>query len=143
MRKRMAHSKTVGRLSVAAGEARQAGDLPLQRAGVGLIFVLGLVLAVFWSGDVRTRETGHASTIANFSDDELFGFGSAALTACGSSAAITWDQVSRSVSSPADGTVSPEITRGFAEFAALSKRLGTEAACSTASDAISSRTGAR
>jgi hypothetical protein len=152
MRKRTAQTKTVDRHSVVAEESERAGvfpvdrqtrDLPLPRAGVVLLFGLGLVLAIFWSAEVRPRETEHASTIANLTDDGLFGFGSAALAACGSSATVTFEQLSRSVSSPADGTISPDISRGFAAFAELGTRLGEEAACGVAFDAISARNGAR
>jgi hypothetical protein len=152
MQKRTAQAETVGRRSVTAEKAAQAGAFPIdrqtrdlspQRAGVLLLVVLGLVLAVFWSAEVRTRQTEHASTIANLSDGGLFGFGSAALAACGSSATVTLEKLSLYVSSPADGTVSPDISRGFAAFAELSTRLGEEAACGVAFDAISVRNGAR
>jgi hypothetical protein len=150
MLKRTAQTKTVGRHSVIAEDSaqasafpvdRQSPDLPLQRAAVVLIIVFCLLMAIFWSADLRTRETEHVSTIAMLTEEELFGFGSAALAACGSSATLTWDQLSKSVFSPADGTVSPDISRGFAAFAQLSTRLGDEAACEAAREAFSARQG--
>jgi hypothetical protein len=81
--------------------------------------------------------------IAALSAEELFGFGSAAKAVCTSTQSITWDQLSRSVSANDDGTVSADISRGFAAFAELKTQLGVEAACSAAIDAISTRRHAR
>ena len=89
------------------------------------------------------RDAHQSAMIGALSAEGLFGFGSAAKAACTSTESITWDQLSRSVSANDDGSVSADISRGFAVFAELKTQLGVEGACSTAIDAISTRKHAR
>ncbi|MCA9232831.1 MAG: hypothetical protein KDA57_19435, partial [Planctomycetales bacterium] len=66
--------------------------------------------------------------LENASQAYLFGFTSAAMTACPRPDGQEW-KLGRDVSSAADGSLDPDIAFGFAAFAELSDRIGHAVAC--------------
>lgn len=92
------------------------------------IFLVTLVLALGGYWFVVRISAQQPLILENASQAYLFGFTSAAMTACPRPDGQEW-KLGRDVSSAADGSLDPDIAFGFAAFAELSDRIGHAVAC--------------
>jgi len=97
-----------------------------------IIFVACCVLAAA----VPSSECASAQTLpqpaGGRSADYLFGFASAAVTACPLKPGAAWQTLGTLVSTNGAGEVPHDLRRGFAAFATLSEQVGAAAACDQA-----------
>lgn len=97
-----------------------------------VIFATCCVLAAAASSSGRAPAQSPSRPADAGSADYLFGFASAAMTACPLEPGAAWQKLRTLVSTTGAGEVPQDLTRGFAAFATLSERLGAAAACDQA-----------
>ncbi len=97
-----------------------------------VIFATCCVLAVAAPSSGRASAQALPRPADAGSADYLFGFASAAMTACPLEPGAAWQTLGTLVSTNGAGEVPRDLTRGFAAFATLSEQIGAAAACDQA-----------